>query len=281
MERRSGPAGNGDNLANLASAKRKHHVTQLRKRGVGEDALDVFLRAGDDGGKYHRECADPHDEREGVIANGKEREESSDKVNACDDHRCTVNDGADRSRTFHRVREPDMHREHGGLAPATGENQDGAENERFGLRDCHKAEVDELLLEINEAERIERRKVETADDVAHEHNAEQEEAIGKAGEDECLLGGTYGTWLVVPETDEQVTRNANEFPEDEHLEKVCRDDEPEHTKTEQRKQCKETPGGAVFAHVADAVDVHHKADERDDYEHHHGERIYEHTDSCD
>ena len=174
-----------------------------------------------------------------------------------------------------------MHREHGGLAPATGENQDGAENERFGLRDCHKAEVDELLLEINETERIERRKIEASDDVAHEHNAEQEEAIGKAGEDERLLGCAYGTWLVVPETDEQVTRNADEFPEDEHLEKVCRDDESEHAKAEQREQCKETPGGTVFAHVADAVDIHHEADECDDHEHHHGERVDEHADSCD
>ena len=146
------PTGNGDDLANLASAKRKHHVAELRKRGVGEDALDVLLCAGNDRCKDHRECANPHDEREGVIANGKEREESSDKVNACDDHRCTVNDGADGCRTFHRVRKPDMHREHGGLAPATGENQDGTENECFGLRNCHKAEVDELLLEINEAE---------------------------------------------------------------------------------------------------------------------------------
>ena len=156
VERRSCPTGNGDNLTNLASSKCKHHITELRKRGVGEDAFDVLLRAGDDGCKDHRECADPHDESEGVIANGKEREESSDKVNACDDHCCTVNDGADRCRTFHGVREPNMHREHGGLAPATGENQDGTENECFGLRDCHEAEVDELLLEINEAERIER-----------------------------------------------------------------------------------------------------------------------------
>ena len=281
VERRSGPTGNGDDLANLASAKRKHHVTELRKRGVGEDALDVLLCASDDRCKDHRECANPHDEREGVIANGKEREESSDQVNACDDHRCTVNDRADRCRTFHRVRKPDMHREHGGLAPATGENQDGTENECFGFRNSHETEVDEVFLEINEAKRIERRKVEASDDVAHEHDAEQEETVGKAGEDERLLGCAHGTWLVVPETDEQVTRNANEFPEDEHLEKVCRDDEAEHAKAEQREQCKETPGGAVFAHVADAVDIHHEADERDDHEHHYGERVYEHADSCD
>ena len=281
VECRSGPTGNGNDLTNLASAKRKHHVTELRKRGVGEDALDVLLRASDNRCKDHRECADPHDEREGVIANRKEREQASDQVNAGDDHRCTMDDRADRSRTFHRVRKPDMHREHGGLAPATGENQDGTENERFGLRDCHKAEVDKLLLEINQAKRIECREVEASNDIAHKHNAEQEETIGKAGEDECLLGGAHGTWLVVPETDEQVTRNADEFPEDEHLEKVCRDDEPEHAKAEQREQCKETSGGTVFTHVADAVDIHHEADERDDHEHHHGERVYEHADSCD
>ena len=260
-------------MPNLASAKRKHHVTELRKRGVGEDALDVLLRASDDGCKDHREGANPHDEREGVIANGKEREESSDKVNACDHHRCAVNDRADRCRTFHRIREPDMHREHGGFAPATGENQDGTENECFGLGDCHKAKVDELFVKIGQAERIECREVETTDDVAHKHNTEQEKAIGKAGEDECLLGCAHGAWLVVPETDEQVTRNAHQFPEDEHLEKVCGDDKPQHAKAEQREQCKETSGGAVFAHVADAVDVHHEADERHHHEHHHGERV--------
>ena len=128
VECRSGPTGDGDDLPNLACAKRKHHVTELRKRGVGEDALDVLLRTGDDGGKDHREGADPHDERECVFANGKEREKSSDEVNASDHHRCTVNDGADRCRTFHRVREPDMHREHGGLAPATCEDEDGTQD---------------------------------------------------------------------------------------------------------------------------------------------------------
>ena len=136
-------------------------------------------------------------------------------------------------------------------------------------------------MEICEGERVDRRKVKASDNVAHEHNAEQEEAVRKAGEDECLLGSAYGTRLVVPETNQQVARYADEFPEDEHLEKVCRDDKAEHAKAEQRKQCEESPGGSVFSHVADAVDVHHEADECDDHEHHHGERIDEHADSCD
>ena len=74
------------------SAKRKHHVAELRKRGVCENAFDVFLRTGDNCCKYHRECANPHDERECVFANGKEWEEASDQVNTGDDHRCAVND---------------------------------------------------------------------------------------------------------------------------------------------------------------------------------------------
>ena len=236
--------------------------------------------ASNHGCKDHRECTDPHDERERVIANGEEREEASDQVNTGDDHRCTVDNRAHWCWTFHRVRKPDVHREHGRFAPATREDKDGTQDQCLGFAHCHETEVDEILLEIHEGERVDRREVEAPDDVAHEHNAEQEETIGKAGEDERLLGCTYCTWLVIPEADEQVTRNAHEFPEDEHLEKVCRDDEAEHAETEQRKQREESPCGSVFSHVADAVDVHHEADERHDHEHHHGQGVDEHADSC-
>ena len=116
--------------------------------------------------------------------------------------------------------------------------------------------------------RVDGRKVETAYHIAHEHDTEQEETVGEAREDECLLGGADRRGFVVPETDEQVARYAHQFPEDEHLEEVCGGDEPEHAETEQRKQAEETAFRAVFAHVADAVDVHHEADERDDNEHH-------------
>ena len=152
---------------------------------------------------------------------------------------------------------------------------------RACLGDHHQAQINSFFSENGKGKAVQGEEIEALYHIAHDHDTQQEEAVGKAGENECLLGCAHGAWLVIPETDEQVTRNAHKFPEDEHLEKVCGDDEAEHAKAEQRKQRKETPGGAVFAHVADAVDVHHEADERDDHEHHHGERIYEHTDSCD
>ena len=86
---------------------------------------------------------------------------------------------------------------------------------------------------------------------------------------------------MVPESDEQVARDAHELPEDEHLEEVRRGDEPEHAETEQRKQGEESAHRAVLSHVAQTVDVHHEADERDDHEHHHRERVHEHPDFCD
>ena len=92
VEGRSGPASGNDGIADFASAKRKHHVAELRKRGVGENALDVFLRAGDNRGKNHREGAHPHNQRERIATDSEEREESCNQVNTCDHHGGAVND---------------------------------------------------------------------------------------------------------------------------------------------------------------------------------------------
>jgi hypothetical protein len=47
-----------------ADAEAHHHVAELRDGGVGEDALDVVLRDGDERAEERRERADPGDDRE-------------------------------------------------------------------------------------------------------------------------------------------------------------------------------------------------------------------------
>ena len=166
-----------------------------------------------------------------------------------------------------------MHREHGRLAPATCENQDGAENEGVGLGDDREAEVNGLFLESAERKAIESKEVETLHHIAHDHNAEQEEAVGKAGENEGLLRCAHGRGLVIPETNQQVARYTHEFPENEHLEKVGGGNEAEHAKAEQRKNREESAGTAVALHVANAVDVHEERNYRDDHKHHDRKRV--------
>jgi len=275
------PPGYGDNLVDFTGAQGEHHVAQLRERGVGENPLDVFLRAGDNRSKDHGEGTHPQDERECVFANGEEREQARDQVDAGDDHRGAVDYGTHGRRAFHGVGKPNMHGEHGGLAPAAGKDEHGTYHEGGGLLDFADSQVDGCGLECRKAERVQNAKVKTADHVAHHHDAEQKETVGKAGEDKCLLGGAHGGGLVVPETDEQVARDAHELPKDEHLEQVGGDDETEHAEAEQREQAKEPPRGTVFAHVANAVDVHHETDEGDDHEHHDREGVHEHADFGD
>ena len=274
------PAGGNDGVAGFAGAKSKHHVAELRKRRVGENAFDVLLRASDDCCKNHGEGADPHNERERVAAHGEEREESCDQINARDHHGGTVDNGRNRCRTFHRVRKPDMHREHGGLAPATRKDKDGSDDERVSLAYDHKAEVYRFFLEGGERKAVQGKEVKTLHHVAHDHDTEQEETVGKAREDERLLGCAYGRGLVIPETDEKVAGYTHEFPEDEHLEKVRGGHETEHAEAEQRKNREETAGAAVAPHITDAVNVHEEGYHRDHHEHHHRKRIDEEANLC-
>ena len=85
---------------------------------------------------------------------------------------------------------------------------------------------------------------------------------------------------MIPETDEKVTGNAHQFPEDEHLEKVGGGHEAEHAEAEQRKNREESASAAVTPHVTDAVNVHEERNHRDHHEHHHRKRIDEQTNLC-
>ena len=125
-------------------------------------------------------------------------------VDARDDHRSAMNDRGYGCGTFHGVRKPDMHREHGRLAPSAGEYHHGTENERVGAADGAEPEIDGRGLECRKRERVDCGKVEAPDHIAHEDDAEKEETVGEAGENERLLRGAYRTGLVVPESDEQV-----------------------------------------------------------------------------
>ena len=91
-------------LANLADAQGKHHVAQLRKGGVGENPLDVFLGAGDDRRKDHGEGTYHHNQLQGVVADGEEGEKPCHQIHARHHHGGAVDDGADRGRAFHGVR---------------------------------------------------------------------------------------------------------------------------------------------------------------------------------
>ena len=87
------------------------HVADLGHRRVGDHALDVGLDERDEAGEDERDGA----ERRGRVLHRarelEERRRARDQVDAGGHHRRRVDQGADRRRAFHRVRQPRVERE--------------------------------------------------------------------------------------------------------------------------------------------------------------------------
>ena len=168
------------------NSKPEHHIAELRKGRVGENPLDIFLRACDNRCKNRRERSDGADNFQCAFARGKKREHPRDQINTGDNHRCGMDDGGNRCRTFHGVRKPDVQGEHGALSPAADKNQNGTEEKgvpggnipeskgnssrhHFGLDDIQHAEMERF------------------DDISYNDNAQQKKAVRKAGHNKRLL----------------------------------------------------------------------------------------------
>ena len=89
-----------------------------------------------------------------------------------------------------------------------------------------------------------------------DHQTDNESEVAHAVDDERLVGRIRGRLAFDVETDEQVTANSDQFPEDEHLKDVTSENQTEHRKTEQRHERKEAvePAGAVKMTAVGKVD---------------------------
>ena len=94
-------------------AESEEHVAELRNRGEGEDPLDVVVDDGHGRGEKRGEPPDggDHEDRGEGRFNPRgewdqEDERPGRQVDARLDHRRGMDQGADRCRAFHRVREP-------------------------------------------------------------------------------------------------------------------------------------------------------------------------------
>ncbi len=76
-----------------------------------------------------------------------------------------------------------------------------------------------------------------------------------------------------PETDEQVAGYTDEFPEDEHLEKIIRQHDAEHREREQTQEREEARLAPVMIHVAVGINMDRATDPGDDEEHHQAQRV--------
>src|SRR5579871_2915748 len=102
---------------------------------------------------------------------------------------------------------------------------------------------------------------------------DQESKVANAGDDEGLFrrGGRLG--LVEPEPDEQIRREAHQFPAAEKQQEAVRDDDAEHRGGEEAEKAEESRKIFVLMHVAETEDKNQQTDETDHHAHERGERI--------
>ena len=113
--------------------------------------------------------------------------------------------------------------------------------------------------------------------VSVDKNTYQEAKVGKTGYDERFLAGSYRFGLSIIEADEEVRRYTYQLPEYIHLEDVSGNYQSQHRERKERKEGVVTLKTFLAFHVAERIDVHHKADGRYNYQHHDGNRVEQDT----
>ena len=115
--------------AYAALETRHDHVADLRHRRVGDDALEVGHDEADRGRDDQRRAADDRADVGGCRRLLEQRVHARDQVDAGGHHRGRVDQGGDRRRALHGVREPRVERHLGGLGERADQQQHAARDE--------------------------------------------------------------------------------------------------------------------------------------------------------
>jgi hypothetical protein len=109
------------------------HIGKLAHRRVGEHALDVALRAGDDGRIQRRRPCDHRNDDERSWGRREDRRSARDKIDARRHHCRSMYQRAHRRRTLHRVGQPDMQWELRRLGDCRDDEEDSDGEEDVGI----------------------------------------------------------------------------------------------------------------------------------------------------
>ena len=225
------------------------------------------------GGDATHEGDDEGEVREGPMHRfgGKDGEHAGHEVEAGVDHRRSVDEGGDGRRTLHRVREPHVQWELGGLADRTDEHEAQCELEGAALA-CVR---DGLQVTAVEDDRIREGVLAGGvglEKVPEHGQPDDEEHVTNTGREEGFLGRVSGRGALVVEADEQVRTQAHQFPENEQPQERVREDHAEHPRAEEHELRIEAVVAVVVdrirVHVADAEDVDQQAKETGHKEEH-------------
>jgi hypothetical protein len=122
----------GHRVAGRAQSGGEHHVADLAHGGRGEGFFDVVFGAADDGAEQQGDRPDDDHTQLRARRQGEDGAGSHDQVDPGGDHGGGVDERRDRGGAFHRVAQPGLQRDLGGLA-AGGQQQQQPDRRQGGL----------------------------------------------------------------------------------------------------------------------------------------------------
>ena len=239
------------------------HIAELGEGGVGQDAFDVILLGGHEGGDDGRNGSDAGNDIAGQGGEGLNADgvlDAHHHVNAGGYHGGRMDQGGDGGGAFHGVRKPDVQRELGGFAHRSAEEAQYRNVQQVFTDSCgyfHQAEI----------QRVGQR--------PESQNADQEAEVPDAVADEGFFGGVGGSVPCVPVADKQIGGEAHQFPEDKGHGDVVRQDDARHGEHEKAQACEVACFGLVVRHVSQRENMDQQADARD-HQHHAGGKGIQH-----
>ena len=240
-----------------------HHVAQLADRGVRQDPLDVILRQADGSREDGGERSHARDDGHGLGGQDVERVRPGDHIDSRRDHGRGVDQRADRRRTFHRVRQPDVQRKLRGFSARPHKQQERHHRNRgvsHGKGPARRLFVDG-------------RKSQRAEYAQHREHSEDEAGVPDPVHQERLVARRRGRFPQEIEADQKVGAKPHAFPAHKQQQVVVRQHQREHGEHEQVHVPEEAVVAAFVGHVADGVNVDQKSDSRDDQDHYGRERV--------
>ena len=224
--------------AMLSQSLGHDHIAELRQGGVGENFLDVILLQRHEGGNGCCKCTDVDDRSR---CPGRSRHEIGNpgqhKNPGCH-HRRGVDQGRNGSGALHGIGQPDVKRNLGGFADRSAENQNNREIEQEIVG--HGA--DRILYPV---------KVESATEMPDEENPDHETKITDPVSEKSLLGGIGGRGFFIPVTDQDIGTHPDEFPENEHHDKVVCQDDARHREHEESQAREIARFPFIISHVSE------------------------------
>jgi hypothetical protein len=262
-----------------AHAEACHHVAELRNSGVGEYSFDIVLRNRDKGGEECGRCAHPRDDSQrGCGADGlaglrdlhaglHQRIHASHKIHARGHHGCGVDQSRHRRRAFHRVRKPDMQWKLTALADRTCKYQERnpSGSRKTEMRWCRQQTRQIQCLHRAGTSAVEEQCPRLREKPNH---AQQKEDVANTRCEEGFLGRCRSRWLLIPEADQQVGREAHEFPAHKEQQQTVGDDHAQHRPRKQTQEAEESGEIFIVGHVAGGVDKDKQAHKAHHHQHH-------------